>query len=36
VDSVYAVVGNRDLLSAELKIRHMAVQEYNNNENCSS
>jgi len=33
VDLVHAVVGNRDLLSAQLKIRHMAVQEYNNNEN---
>jgi len=33
VDSVYAVVGNRDLLSAQLKMRHMAVQELNINEN---
>jgi len=33
VDLVHAVVGNRDLLSAQLKIRHMAVQESNNNEN---
>jgi len=27
VDLVHAVVGKMDLLSAQLKIRHMAVQE---------
>jgi hypothetical protein len=27
VDLVHAVVGNSDLLSAQVKIRHMAVQE---------
>jgi len=33
VDLVHTVVGNSDLLSAQVKIRHMAVQEENNSEN---
>ena len=33
MDLVHAVVGNSDLLSAQVKIRHMAVIESNNNEN---
>jgi len=36
VDMVHAVVGYSYLLSAQVKIRHMAVQEKNNNENYNS
>ena len=35
MDLVHAVVGNSDLLSAQVKIRHMAFQEYSNNGNCN-
>jgi len=35
VGLVHAVVGNSDLLSAQMKIRHMAVLEWINNENCN-
>ena len=33
MDLVHAIVGNSDLLSAHVKIRHMDVKESNNNEN---
>ena len=33
MDLVHTVVGNSDLLSGRVKIRHMAVMESNNNEN---
>jgi len=36
VDLVHAIVGNSYLLSAQVKIRNMAVQEKNNNENYNS
>ena len=37
VDLVHAVVGNSDLLSAQVKIRHVSIQGENNNGsyNCS-
>jgi hypothetical protein len=33
VDLVHAVIGNSDLFSTQVKIGHMAVQEWNNKEN---
>ena len=33
MDLVHAVIVYSDLLSAQVKIRHLAVQEWNNNEN---